>query len=43
MILRCFAAAPATTPPPGWNATIDGWIFVPPSSAITSTEPVPSA
>ncbi len=27
MTLRCFAAAPTTTPPFGWNDTTDGWIL----------------
>src|SRR3712207_5510771 len=43
MTLRCFAAAPTTTPPFGWNDTTDGWIFAPASSASTRAGPSPSA
>src|SRR5580765_2363467 len=43
MTLRCFAAAPTTTPPFGWNDTTDGWILYPASSPSTRTLPVASA
>src|SRR5688572_5508326 len=43
MTLRCFAAAPTTTPPLGWNDTTEGWTLYPFSSASTRAGPVPSA